>query len=172
MRTTFSPSTALLPRCLLALLLSCVPFFHTAAQPMGFSLRSVTDSLSVLTLRTDSTLSEWPLPYPVYQFCTGDIDGNGSEDALVGVVKATRVFVFKNYHGLVRPLWMGSRIGGPIEDFRVTGHLLTCLQHTADGRYVVAQYHWDNFGFSLDHFLAKNVTREQAIELFTKTISP
>ena len=86
----------------------------------GFSLEQRNDTMSVLVLRTDSTCDRWELPYPVYQFCTGDVDSDGSEDAMVGVIKSTRyfkekgrrLFIFKNYHGLVRPLWMGSKLGG------------------------------------------------------------
>ena len=53
------------------------------ASGQTFSLEQVNDSLSYLILRTDSTTDRWVLPYPVYQFQTGDVDGNGSIDALV-----------------------------------------------------------------------------------------
>jgi hypothetical protein len=55
-----------------------------------FTLERKSDSLSVLTLTTDSTCDRWRLPYPVYRLETGDVDGNGSTEALVGVVKPTR----------------------------------------------------------------------------------
>ena len=48
----------------------------------GFTLRKEHDSLY--------WLNDWRLPYPVYQFQTGDVDGDGSIDAMVGVVKGTR----------------------------------------------------------------------------------
>lgn len=72
-------------------------------------------------------LNEFRLPYPVYRFCTGDVNGDGSPDALVGVVKRTRfhhemgrrIFIFKQVDGKVRPLWMGSKLGGILQDFRV-----------------------------------------------------
>src|SRR5258708_7328270 len=35
-------------------------------------------------------ISEWKLPYPVYHFECADIDGDGTDDILVGVVKATK----------------------------------------------------------------------------------
>ena len=70
----------------------------------GFSLEQKNDTLSILTLKTDSTCDRWELPYPVYQFATGDVDGDGSIDAMVGVIKSTRYFkekgrrlsIFKN----------------------------------------------------------------------------
>ena len=48
-----------------------------AAQTAGpFTLTRQHDSLYYL--------NEWRLPYPVYRFATGDVDGDGSVDALVG----------------------------------------------------------------------------------------
>ena len=74
-------------------------------QAQTFSLVQKTDSLYLLTLTTDSTSHQWTLPYPVYRMEEGDVDGNGTIEALVGVVKATRfypekgrrLFIFKNY---------------------------------------------------------------------------
>ena len=95
-------------------------------EAQTFSLETVSDSLSRLVLTTDSTCDRWDLPYPVYQFQVGDIDGDGSIDAMVGVIKKTRfhrelgrrLFIFKNYRGHIRPLWMGSKLGGELVDFR------------------------------------------------------
>lgn len=140
----------------------------------GFSLEQKNDTLSILTLRTDTTCDRWELPYPVYQFATGDVDGDGSIDAMVGVIKTTRyfkekgrrLFIFKNYEGLVRPLWMGSKLGGILEDFRFIDGKIRSLECTTDGKYVVAEYRWDNFGMGFERFLLKNVTKEEAVECF------
>lgn len=146
----------------------------TTAFGQEFSLEQKNDTLSFLTLKTDSTCDRWELPYPVYQFCTGDVDGNGSTDAIVGVVKSTRyykeqgrrIFIFKNYNGYVRPLWMGSKLGGILEDFRFKDGLIRSLETTKDGKYVVAEYRWAHFGMGFERFLIKNVTREEAISIF------
>ena len=61
-------------------------------QAQVFQLEKKTDSLYYLTLKTDSTLDKWKLPHPVYRFCTGDIDGDGSIDAMVGVINRTRFY--------------------------------------------------------------------------------
>ena len=55
-------------------------------QTSAYSIQQQNDTLFTLTLTTDSTADKWQIPYPVYRFCTGDVDGDGSEDALVGVV--------------------------------------------------------------------------------------
>lgn len=138
----------------------------------GFSLEQKNDTLSVLILKTDSTCDHWELPFPVYQFATGDVDGDGSIDAMVGVIKSTRyfkekgrrLFIFKNYHGLVRPLWMGSKLGGILEDFRFIDGKIRSLERTTDGKYVVAEYRWAHFGMGFERFLLKNVTKEEAIK--------
>ncbi len=74
------------------------------------------------------TLSVWPLYHPVYHYDYGDLNCDGRDEIVVGVTKKTRywreearrLFVFKLYEGeLIRPLWLGSRLGCPIETFRV-----------------------------------------------------
>lgn len=159
-------------------------------------------------------LNEFRLPYPVYRFCTGDVNGDGSTDALVGVIKRTRfhrdmgcrIFIFKQVEGKVRPLWMGSKLGGILQDFRVIedqpqkkyksyksyethksyrsykphkSHktykphkpynspcTIRALETTADGRYVVSEYHWEGFGLAFDRFLIKNTNQETAYKYF------
>lgn len=61
-------------------------------EAQTFTLQRQTDSLYVLTLTTDSMLNQWRLPYPVYRMETGDVDGNGTTEALVGVIKPTRFY--------------------------------------------------------------------------------
>ncbi len=143
-------------------------------EERGFALEQLSDTLYALTLRTDSTCDRWKLPYPVYRFCTGDVDGDGSTDAMVGVIKSTRyyrekerrLFIFKNYQGLVRPLWLGSKLGGILEDFRYTDGKIRSLERTNDGRYVVAEYRWAHFGMGFERYLAQNIDREEAIKIF------
>ena len=110
-----------------------------------YSLEQVNDSLSFLTLTTDGHTDRYRLPWPTLRWCTGDVDGDGVEDAMVMVVKRTRfdkrvlprLFTFTQKNGRVRPLWLGSQLGGILEDFRfVDGQVIT-LQRTTDYRYVV-----------------------------------
>jgi len=151
------------------LLLTFLFLFHGSplpAQTGGFTLRQEHDSLY--------WLNDWRLPYPVYRFDTGDVDGDGSDDALVGVVKATRyhpergrrLFIFKMVNGKARPMWMGSKLGGILQDFRFTEGRVRSLETTTDGRYVVAEYRWNGFGLAFDRFLLKNADREAALTRF------
>lgn len=156
---------------ILSMLLCHLASVHAVAQT--FSLEQQNDTLYKLILTTDSTVSKWRLPYPVYQFCTGDVDGDGSTDALVGVEKATRyyaygrrLFIFKNYHGHVRPLWLGSKLGGILLDFRFTNGLIRSLETTTDHRYVVAEYEWGGFGMRFLRFLTNTTDREAADKIF------
>lgn len=119
-------------------------------------------------------LNEWRLPYPVYQFQTGDVNGDGSTDALVGVIKATRyhpekgrrLFIFKQAGGKVRPLWLASKLGGILYDFRMTGNRLRSMEKTTDGYYVVAEYQWAGFGMSFVRFLTKATDKQTATKYF------
>lgn len=166
----------------------CLCSLHVQAQT--FRLETVDDSLSWLVLTTDSTTDRWRLPYPVYQFQVGDVDGNGSADAMVGVIKKTRfhrengrrLFIFKNYRGRVRPLWMGSKLGGELVDFRfmpadsmlTTAEgadrrppLIRALETGADGRYAITDYQWEEFGMAFYRFIEKNINQtDTAYEKF------
>ena len=133
-------------------------------QAQTFRVETVNDSLSWLILQTDSTSDRWQLPYPVYQFQVGDVDGNGVEDAVVGVIKKTRfhrelgrrLFIFKNYRGHIRPLWMGSKLGGELVDFRVVkGQEMRGKEHVkgqgarGKGQEICLLQDWGRQGYSL-----------------------
>ena len=152
-------------------------FCCLSLQAQTFRVETVSDALSYLVLTTDSTTDRWQLPYPVYQFQTGDVDGDGTIDAMVGVVKKTRfhrelgrrLFIFKNYRGKVRPLWMGSKLGGELVDFRciapapsqeTTQAIIRALETGSDGRYTITDYRWEEFGMAFDHFIEKNIDQK------------
>ena len=156
----------------------------TAVRAQTFSIEQEHDSLSWLVLKTDSTIDRWQLPYPVYQFQTGDVDGDGSEDAMVGVIKKTRyypmgrrLFIFKQIDGsarkLVRPMWLGSKLGGILEDFRFVEPAesdsmgrIRALESTTDSLYVVSDYKWSGFGMKFERFIIKGVDKETALRHF------
>ena len=119
-------------------------------------------------------LGNWKLPYPVYRFCTGDVDGDGSIDALVGVVKSTRfhrevarrIFIFKQVDGKVRPLWLGSRLGAELVDFRFVDGCIRALETDGKGKYAVIDYAWKDFGPAFKRFIIKDTNKKNAIKQF------
>ena len=150
-------------------LLSCCMFgLTTVAAQEEFSLERKSDSLYVVRLGSDG----WTLPFPVYRFQTADVDGDGSTDAIVGVTKTTRydpelrrrVFIFKNYRGHVRPLWLGSRLGQPVADFRYLPScgVLRVMEHERSGLFLVADYRWRSFGMEFVSYLGREMTEDAA----------
>ena len=140
-----------------------------ACMAQDFNLRKEHDSLY--------WLNDWRLPYPVYQFQTGDVDGDGSEDAMVGVIKSTRfypekgrrLFIFKKVgNKKVRPLWLGSKLGGTLVDFRFVDGKIRALESTSNGLFVVTEYKWGGFGMVFDHYLIKDVNQQTAIKTFSQ----
>ena len=157
-----------------------------AGRAQAFGLHKENDSLYWLTATGNDRANGWRLAYPVYQFQTGDVDGDGSEDAMVGVIKGTRyypqkarrLFIFKQIDGhsatgevckKVRPMWLGSKLGGILEDFRFmapTGSdsigRIRALESTTDSLYVVSDYKWGGFGMKFERHIIKGVDKETA----------
>jgi len=110
----------------------------------------------------------------VYRFCTGDVDGDGSIDALVGVVKKTRfhqeegrrIFIFKQIDGKVRPLWLGSRLGATLVDFRFVDGCIRALETDSKGKYGVTDYRWNDFGPAFERFIIKDTDLKTASKYF------
>ncbi len=160
--------------CGVAMVVIGTLFIAMGGQAQTFTLAKQTDSLYVLTLTTDSTSNQWQLPYPVYRMETGDVDGNGTTEALVGVIKPTRfypemgrrLFIFKNYEGLIRPMWLGSKLGGTLQDFHFRNGCVRSLETNAKGEYTVAEYRWSGFGVAFERYLVKNAERSKALEAF------
>ena len=163
---------------------------ETGVESQGYELRKEHDSLYWLRATGGRKSDEWRLPYPVYQFQTGDVDGDGSMDAMVGVIKKTRfypmgkrLFIFKQIDAkatasmhrrkLVRPMWLGSKLGGILEDFRFVAPAdgdslgrIRALESTTDSLYAVSDYKWSGFGMKFDHLIIKGVDKETALKHF------
>lgn len=110
----------------------------------------------------------------MYRFCTGDVDGDGREDALVGVIKSTRfhpevgrrIFIFKQVEGKVRPLWLGSRLGATLVDFRFADGCIRALETDGHDRYAVVEYAWKDFGPAFKRFVIKDTDKNNALKHF------
>ena len=150
--------------------------FCTGLSAQTFSLKQINDTCSVLVLTTDSMSDEWMLTYPVYQFRVGDVDGDGVEEALVGVVKSTRfypekgnrLFVFKNRDGRVRPLWMGSRLGEELVDYCVANGKLLSIERCWNGQYNLDVWEWSRFGPRFSRYILTNATLEEVNQTFNQ----
>ena len=122
-------------------------------------LVSVTDSTNRIEhVKGDSVVDTWKLDYPVYRFTCGDMTGDSIPEVLVGTIKATRyrpekdkrLFIFHLYKGrFIRPLWLGSRVGCPLIDFKVETDTVPNLVHTwerKDGDTIEVLYQLKGFG--------------------------
>ena len=163
---------------------------ESGVESQDYELRKEHDSLYWLRATGGRKADEWRLPYPVYQFLTGDVDGDGSMDAMVGVIKKTRfyplgkrLFIFKQIDAkatasmhrrkLVRPMWLGSKLGGNLEDFRYVAPAdgdslgrIRALESTTDSLFAVSDYKWSGFGMKFDHLIIKGVDKETALKHF------
>ncbi len=163
---------------------------ESEVESQGYELRKEDDSLYWLRATGGRKADEWRLPYPVYQFQTGDVDGDGSMDAMVGVIKKTRfyplgkrLFIFKQIDAkatasmhrrkLARPMWLGSKLGGNLEDFRYVAPAdgdslgrIRALESTTDSLFAVSDYKWSGFGMKFDHLIIKGVDKETALKHF------
>ncbi|WP_299185776.1 hypothetical protein [uncultured Aquimarina sp.] len=143
----------------------------------GVTLIKKHDSLFYIQIKSDSLIDTWELKYPVYQYMIGDVDENGSNDILVGVIKTTRfdsikrkrLFIFKNYEGYVRPLWLGSRLGKPLVDFNFIknkeGSFIRSVEKEKSGKVLIAEYKWRRFGLEFKRYIYREIDSLRAIRI-------
>ncbi|MBN1761257.1 MAG: hypothetical protein JW863_23230 [Chitinispirillaceae bacterium] len=120
------------------------------------------------------------LPYPVYRFEVGDVDGNGIDDIAVGVIKPTRydpevnrrIFLFQLQEGSIIPLWLGSRVSQPLHDFTLIPASGRCnvrtIESEKDGSCLVAEYEWLGFGLSFVRYIKRNIPLKAAMKTVNK----
>jgi len=133
--------------------------YQTKGMTGSIELAAVDSTWEVRHLIGDSLTDVWELRHTVYQFDCGDLTGDGLPEILVGVIKATRyrheldkrLFIFKLFKGRkIRPLWLGSRMGLPLIDFKVERDSIPAMVHTwerdTDGTTVERIYRQQGFG--------------------------
>ncbi|MBQ3771022.1 MAG: nuclear receptor-binding factor 2 [Bacteroidaceae bacterium] len=137
-------------------------------------LVAVTDSTSRLEhTRNDSIVSSWTLNYPVYRFTCGDVTGDSIPEIIVGPVKATRyrrekdkrLFIFHLYKGThIRPLWLGSRVGCPLIDFKVETDTMPNMIHTWErknnGDTIEVLYRQYGFGLKFVRYITNKENKQ------------
>jgi hypothetical protein len=97
-------------------------------------------------------------PLKPWKLQIGDVDGDGSEDLMVGVYKkaqfhpvtAKRPFIYGWDGKTMYPKWLGSRLSRPFTDFVLadfgSGVRIVAVEQTRDGANELAVYKWDGFG--------------------------
>lgn len=105
-----------------------------------------------------------PARWKPWKLMVADVDGDGRQEIIVGVYKATHyfpqphncLFIYGWDGKSVAPKWLGSTLSKPFTDFTFAdldrdGHEeLVAVETTRDGRRSVAVYSWNGFGFTLD----------------------
>jgi hypothetical protein len=131
---------------------------------------SVRDSI----LRTTSTYFD----YPVYRFDVCDIDADGVIDVCLGVTKRTRfdsrirnrLFLYTFRGGFIHPLWLGSRVGQGLVDFRIVEHDrrpgVRTFECHKDSTWAVGLYRWRYFGLEWISYLRNGVSYDEARRAF------
>ena len=153
--------------------------FDREGHTIKVVLEQQSDSLFYLKLSVNNSLnSTWPLEYPVYQFDYGDVTGDANPEIAVGVIKPTRydpkpdkrLFLFRitdDYY--IRPLWLGSRVSQPLEDFCMLKEnkpsLIRTIEREQNGTYLVAEYKWKGFGLEHVRYIDRNIDKQQALKL-------
>jgi hypothetical protein len=99
-------------------------------------------------------------PYEIFQMEIGDVNHDGKTDICIGIIKPTpfdpvfkkRLFIFQIDRDYIRPLWLGSRLVNPLEEFRVCKNnnkiTIKTIERQINNIYCVNEYRWESFGMS------------------------
>lgn len=133
------------------------------------------DSLSFIRYeRNGIEICSQALPWPVYRFSWGDINGDSIPEVAVGVIKETpfwkqkdrRLFIYELYkdHDFV-PLWRGSHVASKLEDFyidrRKNPATVRTLEIRRDSSKYEAEYVLGKFGLKFKRYVADTITTSQ-----------
>ena len=125
----------------------------------------------------DSLTDSWPLQYPVFKLVKGDINNDGTDDIAVGVIKSTRrdttvrkrLFIYQIRNKSIIPLWLGSSLSHPLEDFTIIQTdsitLVRSIEIEESNRYLVVEYEWFGFGLTFRKYLQREIELNKAQQL-------
>jgi hypothetical protein len=94
----------------------------------------------------------------------GDIDGDGIKEVAICVYKtakfhpvmAKRPFFYKHIAGNLVPVWLGSRLSRPFDDYILADidadgiDEVISIERLENGESIIAMYNWKGFGFEVD----------------------
>jgi hypothetical protein len=163
------------------LAMCCAP---TGQKETNIILVQKNDTSFILTTSQSGKVrsADWKLNHPVFHFECADMNQDGTEDILVGVIKSTRfdpvnrkrIFIFKVLDGYIRPMWLGSRVSQPLEDFRIIHrmkeNIIRTIELEKSGQFLVAEYRYKVFGLEFIHYLARNINQSEAYLILNNTI--
>lgn len=122
----------------------------------------------------DSSLCYQRLPYRVFKFEQADINGDGCDDFVVGVIKKTildsalrkRINIWRIENKNIVPLWLGSKMSHTLVDFEVkrigSESRIFTVELDCHDLFLVAEYKWHSFGLKFIRYLSREISFEQA----------
>lgn len=125
------------------------------------------DSTSSLHLSVDGKETDCiEIRHPVYRLEGADLNGDGVPEICVGVENVTRywrqtarrIHIYQLYHGrYIRPLWLGSRVGYTLCDFKVCTDSTPARIHTYEtdgyGCEIESVYRLRGFGLQFERYI-------------------
>lgn len=130
------------------------------------------DTLSYIRFSRDGEIvASQRLPWPVYRFSYGDLDGDSLPEVAVGVIKETyywkqmdrRIFIYqiyKNQH--IVPVWKGSHVASELMDFRIDRRtqpaLVRTIERRKDSSLYEAEYYLSKFGLKFKRYINESAT--------------
>lgn len=142
------------------------------------SIESESDSSHYILIDKEKNKKAWKIPYPIYHWEIADVDEDGCDEILVGVIKTTRfdpnpgkrLFIFKLFEGHIRPKWMGSRLSQPLVQFKCIRaaeqtHILSMEKEPSD-KFTLAIYQYGAFGLEFQTYLIRELNKREADLLF------
>jgi hypothetical protein len=141
--------------------------------------------IHILTVNNNGNINSRAalLPWPVYQFQMGDIDGDNITDLFVGVIKSCRydpvvrrrLFAYEVVDGDIRAKWLGTHTAYDLKEFRtvsIEGRThIRALEQDESGIYHIMTYAWASFGPRIKHNEKGGKDYGQAFKIFNSGYS-
>lgn len=103
----------------------------------------------------------------IFKICSGDVNGDGNDELLVGIIKKTkfdpidkkRILIFYIDSVKLRPLFLSSKLRNEIIDFGLqknsSGKIVT-IEVLREGNYSIGSYKWQKFGLLFTGYKGKH----------------